>query len=103
MYSGKELLRHQNSRIKASFGIDGILCSFSGTISDEAPSFKCSAVSLAYSAITQMTGRKRSFKGVFGPNDVQITIDNGVVVSGKLDGSIDGATLVSGKCSWVQI
>lgn len=103
MYSGKGLLRHQDSRIKASFGVDGILCSFSGTVSDGVFFFECSAVSLAYNTIGQLTGRKRSFEGVFGPNDFQITIDNGVVLSGKLDSSMDGATLVSGNCSWVQI
>jgi hypothetical protein len=103
MYSGKGVLRHQDRRIKASFCIDGILCSFSGTISQAAPSFHGAAVSIAYMSMAELTGRRISFEGIIGPNDVRISIGDGVTVSGQLDKPIDSATQISGKCSWVQI
>jgi hypothetical protein len=102
MYSGKGVLRHQDHRIKATFGIHGILCSFSGAISQPAPSFRCSAVSLTYSAIAEMTGRT-FFEGIVGPKNIRISIGNEVIVSGQLDSPIDSATRISGKVSWVQI
>jgi hypothetical protein len=53
--------------------------------------------------MAELTGRKISFEGVIGPNDVRISIGDGVIVSGQLDRPIDSATQISGKCSWVQI
>ena len=103
MYSGKGALQHQDRRIKASFCIDGILCSLSGTILQAAPSFHCSAVSIAYNSMVDLTGRKISFEGVMGPYDVRISIGDGVIVSGQLDRPIDSATQISGKFSWVQV
>jgi hypothetical protein len=96
------VLRHQDHRIKATFGVHGILCSFSGAISQPAYSFRCSAVSLTYSAIAEMTGRTHS-KGIVGPKNIRISIGNEVIVSGQLDSPIDSATRISGKVSWVQI
>lgn len=68
------MLRHQDRRIKALFCIDGILCSLSGTILQAAPSFHGSAVTIAYNAMAELTGRKISFEGVIGPNNVGISV-----------------------------
>ncbi|KAF8168534.1 hypothetical protein B0H34DRAFT_685998 [Crassisporium funariophilum] len=58
---------------------------FIGTFTPHLPAFMCSDVSLVYDSIDQLTGT-RAFEGMVGPIDATIVINNGVTISGQIDG-----------------
>jgi hypothetical protein len=95
----KGKLRHQNRDIKAIFGD---LFSLNGTMKERAPPFKVSTALVSYNHAVDLIGRQ-SFTGVVGPNEVVISVNNGVTISGALCQPVDGAIQISGKLSWLQI
>ncbi|KIM39453.1 hypothetical protein M413DRAFT_29193 [Hebeloma cylindrosporum] len=78
-----------------------ILYNASGTFETTVPEFECYNATVKYDDIDDLTST-RSFAGRVGMNDIQLTFDNGPVISGRLDMPIDPATTVSGSAVWTE-
>jgi hypothetical protein len=95
----KGKLRHQNREIKAIFGD---LFSLHGTMNEQVPPFKVSTAFVSYNHAVDLIGRQ-SFIGVVGPNEVVISVNSGVTISGALCQPVNVAIQISGKLSWLQV
>jgi hypothetical protein len=102
MNSEKGKLRHQNREVKAIFGTRDLLFSFNGTIKEKAPPFNMSTALISYNNAADLMGRQ-FFIGVVGPDEVVISVNNGVTISGTLCQPVNSVTQISGKLSWLQV
>jgi hypothetical protein len=83
----------------ASFAINGLAYTFSGYMGLDVPAFVCGHAKLTYDEEGDLTTR-RFFEGNVGKTDINITIENGPTISGKLDNAIDTSTAAAGTGVW---
>jgi hypothetical protein len=69
---------------------------------EQAPPFKVSTALVSYNHAVDLIG-SQSFIGVVGPDEVVISVNNGVTISGALCQPVNNAIQISGKLSWLQI
>jgi len=78
-----------------------VLYNASGSFEETVPEFECYNATVKYNDVGDLTST-RSFAGRVGMNDIELTFDNGPVISGRLDMPIDPATTVSGSAGWTE-
>ena len=78
-----------------------VLYNASGGFAENVPEFECYNATVKYNDVGDLTST-RSFAGRVGMNDIELTFDNGPVISGRLDMPIDDAITVSGSVEWTE-
>lgn len=95
-------LRIDSNRFAAQFVIDGILYTFSATFSPSVQPFASNAAKIDYHSIDFLTST-RSYGGRIGINDFNLTLDNGVELSGQLNPpGVNPTSSVNGTGTWEQ-
>ncbi|KAI0340537.1 hypothetical protein BDW22DRAFT_1359932 [Trametopsis cervina] len=87
-----------NSKITATFLLNDIPITYTGTVGVSIPDFQAVA-QLTYTADVQITGTQ-SYNGVLGANTVKLTTGNNVVINGPLTPPIIPAITIVGNGSW---
>ncbi|KAF5310973.1 hypothetical protein D9619_007963 [Psilocybe cf. subviscida] len=83
----------------ATFQIDETVFRFSGSLMPSTSGFTCRTATLAYTDKQSLTST-RSFSGIVGPNNVDLTIANGPKITGSLDMPVIPACAVMGSGRW---
>jgi hypothetical protein len=83
----------------AAFAINGLAYTFSGYMGSDVPSFTCGHAKLTYDEAGDLTTR-RFFEGNVGKTDINITIENGPKIVGKLDKPLDTSSAAAGTGVW---
>jgi len=83
----------------AAFSINGLAYTFSGNMGADVPEFVCSQAKLTYDDPSDLSTR-RFFSGTVGKTDINITIENGPTITGKLDNAVDTETAAAGTGVW---
>ena len=90
------------SRIYATFDINGVQATYSATIQPAIQMFRSieQRTTLRYAHDDDLTAT-RKYGGRVGTTDFRITLENGVVLEGRLDGmGVRSACSVVGSGSW---
>ncbi|PPQ76201.1 hypothetical protein CVT26_009098 [Gymnopilus dilepis] len=87
------------SRFTATFIIDGIQYHFSGSLGIAMQPFTCNNAMVTFSKLKSLTST-REYEGRIGERSVNLTIGNGVKISGDLDMPISPANSVAGVGAW---
>ncbi|RBA11003.1 hypothetical protein FPRO05_14313 [Fusarium proliferatum] len=96
------LVRNSANRFTAVFVINGLQSTFSATMNPSVQPFSSNNVTLTYNKASDLTGT-RSYNGRIGPDDLALTLDNGVQITGTLNQpGIDPAASVDGSGVWEQ-
>ncbi|KAL4262143.1 hypothetical protein AB1N83_009751 [Pleurotus pulmonarius] len=107
MHSATGFIRATGSgtKITASFTIDGILHTFSASLTPSLQDFYCANATLHYESVGELTAT-RAFNGRFGKEDISINIAPGnpgrIKITGDLDMPISPASTISGNGSWTS-
>jgi len=83
----------------AAFSINGFAYTFPGNMGADVPEFVCRHAKLTYDDLSDLTTR-RFFDGIVGKPDINITIENGPTINGKLDNAMDTETPAAGTGVW---
>ncbi|KAI0785696.1 hypothetical protein C8Q75DRAFT_326778 [Abortiporus biennis] len=78
--------RDSSNRFTAVFDVDGTSMSFTANVTPAIESFEATEVTLTYDDVDHLTS-KRSYHGRIGPGSIKLTIQNGPVIDGTIDGS----------------
>ncbi|EMD36172.1 hypothetical protein CERSUDRAFT_95522 [Gelatoporia subvermispora B] len=90
-----------NSRVIGTWEIDGRTNTFTFNLSNSMPMFKSGAATLTYDTTDDLTGTC-TFQGLIGRNQIKVTLDDAVTVSGSLDTAIRVNASVNGTGIWQQ-
>ncbi|KAI5917443.1 hypothetical protein F4810DRAFT_45606 [Camillea tinctor] len=96
------LIRSGPHQVTALFVIHNQQATFTGSVNGDAPLqfFTTNDVTLTYNEDSEL-GPDRTFEGPFGMHDFELTLDNGAVIKGKLNGhGINSTSTISGSGSW---
>jgi hypothetical protein len=100
MSTARGFIRSTSStKFTATFLIDDIQYTYTGTIANSVQTFSSTNATLTYSSTEQLTSL-RAFSGKVGTQDVTFTAANGPKISGPLDMPISPASNVSGSGTW---
>jgi hypothetical protein len=104
MLSGNGVVRCSNGHLMATFGINGRLGSFTGTISTGTfpLSFDNMTANVTYNSIVDLTG-SRYFEGFIGHGSLCLEVINGVFLHGELRCHFSEEVLISGNLRWIQV
>ena len=84
----------------ATFVINSVDTTYNATVAPAMQPFSSNNAKLMYNAMSDLTA-ERSYKGRIGTDDFMLTLENGPVMSGKLNApGINPASLVGGKGKW---
>jgi hypothetical protein len=83
----------------AAFTINGLAYTYFGYMGSDVPSFICGHAKLTYDEAGDLTTR-RFFEGNVGKTDINITIENGPTIFGKLDQPLDTSSATAGTAVW---
>ena len=78
-----------------------VMYNASGTFKSAVPEFESYNATVKYDDVGDLTST-RSFAGRVGLDDIELTFDNGPIISGRLNMPIDPATTVSGSGVWTE-
>ncbi|KAL6835286.1 hypothetical protein V8C40DRAFT_234068 [Trichoderma camerunense] len=87
------------SKFTATFVIDDIQYTFSGSFNPAVQEFTCNEATLSYSAVGELVNQ-RAFEGKIGTDDILITVKNGPEIKGPLILPINPAAQVAGMGTW---
>ncbi|TQV97572.1 hypothetical protein IF1G_03315 [Cordyceps javanica] len=83
----------------ATYRINGFPFKFTGNLSPAVPNFTSTNATVQYANEGQLVAQQ-SFAGSIGRTDFNITLDNGVILSGRLDMPIEPPARIVGTGIW---
>jgi len=88
-----------SGRFAAGFMINNLLYGFSGDMGSGVPEFACYNAKLTYDDRGDLT-TTRFFWGTVGMDDISFTVENGPVISGRLNMPVSPSSSVAGTGVW---
>lgn len=87
---------------QATFNVNGVKVTYSGSIDKSLPKFYANTATASYKNVDiDFTGTK-SWNGIIGAKNIDITVGNNVKITGELDEAIADANTVNGSGSWTS-